>query len=246
MLGKSATILRSEDGQSFDGIAVGKPSAQGTNSSKRLVKISLSQQETTSLTSNADSLMELMTQKGPTAGMTSKRVSTSPSQADLRRNSSSGTGAFWSTQGHQSVEPDVLLSPILPGQAASDMEWVHSDCHSLQQELDQVRPGQWDMRNGFDPAFDDGLSILDNMSPLRAGYNDDAFRSIQEDQTQNMYHASQPDYVPEPVLRLPNPPAATLKSANAQNRRNRTHSMSEPTALIDQLLGRSMRSLGRC
>ena len=115
------------------------------------------------------------------------------------------------------------------------MEWVHSDCHSLQQELNQVKPGQWDIRNGFDPAFDDGLSMLDNMSPIRAGYDDDAFRRVQEDPSQDMYHASQPEYVLEPVLPLPNPPAATLKTPSTQNRRNKTHSMSEPTVLIDQL-----------
>lgn len=223
-----------------------KPSGQGTNSSRRLVKIPSGQPKTTSLTSNADSLMELMTQKSPPAGMTTKRVSTSSSQADLRRNSSSGTGAFWSTQGHQSVEPDVLLTPILQGQAASDMEWVHSDCHSLQQELDQVKPGHWDIRNGFDPAFDDGLSMLDNMSPIRTGYEGDAFTRAQEDQSQNMYHANQPEYVLEPVLPLPNPSAATLKNANTQNRRNKTHSMSEPAALIDQLLCCPTLSVSRC
>lgn len=246
MPAKNVAILHNEDGQNSVETAVGKPNALDTNSSKRLVRISQCKRMKASLTSGSDTLMQLMTQNGPLPVMTPKQVSTSPSQDDLRRNSSPGTSAVWSSQRHKDVELDQELGQIVQNQAASGMEWVQSGCQSLQHGIDQANLGQWDIRNGFDAAFDDGLSMLDNMSPVRPVYDRDTITRVSEDQSQHIYRASQTQYVPEPTLPLPNPPAAMLGSANAQTCRNKTHSMSESKFLIDQLLDFPIQLIGKC
>jgi len=190
--------------------------------------------------------MQLMRQNGPMPGMTPKRVSTSPSQDELRRNSSPGTSAVWSSQAHKGVELDQELGQIMQSQAATDMDWVHSGCQSLQQGLNQANLGQWDIRNGFDAAFEDGLSMLDTLSPVRPGYDGDAITRVPESQSQHIHRTNQPEYVAESTLPLPSPPAAILESANAQTCRDKTHSMSESTSLIDQLLDFPIQLIGGC
>ena len=235
MPAQHAVIQRNEDDQNFVETVAEKPSAQDTNSSIRLVRISDRRWTKASLTSCSDTLMQLMTQSGPMPGMNQKEVSTSPSQGNIRRTSSLGTSAIWSSQSHKDAENNQELTQIGHSQVDGDMEWVNSGCQSLQQGLDQGHLGQWDIRNGFDAAFDDGLSMLDNMSPIRPGYDGNSITRISEDQSQHTYGARLPGYVPESSLRISVPRTESPRSANTQTRRNKTHSMSEPAPLIDHL-----------
>lgn len=183
-----------------------------------------------------DSLMQLMTRTEPVPRITARSTSDSPHHNDIGCSSTPGASATWSPPRQREMEPEAETDQRTQRQTSSDSRQISSNRQSFEQGLLQAEIGPWDIRNGFDTVLDDGLSMLENFSPDRLVYSDQLLSGMMVDQGDSVYSTAQTRNMDETMFSAPKPPEVMPAINEMQSSpRTRTHSLTSPTSLIDEL-----------